>query len=84
MLSGDKGKSPFSSCEIETGDGEKRRFRGGDILLVEDVTGRGRHRTRRVNNRAAEFGVCDVGRLTRYVRCWGTDEDNSLRACAIS
>lgn len=36
--------------EIETGDGEKRRFRGGDILLVEDVTGRG-HRTRTVNHR---------------------------------
>ena len=35
--------------EIEAGDGEKRRFRGGDILLVEDVSGRG-HRTRTVNN----------------------------------
>ena len=35
--------------EIETSDGEKRRFRGGDILLVEDVSGRG-HRTRTVNN----------------------------------
>jgi hypothetical protein len=36
--------------EIETSDGEKRQFRGGDILLVEDVTGRG-HRTRTLNNR---------------------------------
>jgi len=36
--------------EIEASDGEKRRFSGGDILLVEDVTGRG-HRTRTVNNR---------------------------------
>jgi uncharacterized cupin superfamily protein len=35
--------------ELETSDGEKRRFRGGDILLVEDVGGRG-HRTRTVNN----------------------------------
>jgi len=35
--------------ELETSDGEKRRFRGGDILLVEDVSGRG-HRTRTVNN----------------------------------
>jgi quercetin dioxygenase-like cupin family protein len=35
--------------ELETSDGEKRRFSGGDILLVEDVTGRG-HRTRTVNN----------------------------------
>ncbi len=36
--------------EIETSDGEQRRFAGGDILLVEDVDGRG-HRTRTVNNR---------------------------------
>ncbi len=35
--------------EIETCDGEKRRFRGGDILLVEDVSGHG-HRTRSLNN----------------------------------
>ena len=34
--------------EIEVGDGEKRRFRGGEILLVEDTTGRG-HRTRSVD-----------------------------------
>lgn len=27
--------------EIETGLGEKRRFKGGDILLAEDTTGRG-------------------------------------------
>src|SRR5690606_12128889 len=31
--------------EIEVGDGERRRFRGGDVLLVEDTAGRG-HRTR--------------------------------------
>ncbi len=31
--------------EIETSRGEKRVFRGGDILLVEDTEGRG-HRTR--------------------------------------
>jgi hypothetical protein len=36
--------------ELETSDGEKRRFSGGDILLVEDVSGRG-HRTRTVNNK---------------------------------
>jgi hypothetical protein len=35
--------------ELETSDGETRRFRGGDILLVEDVTGRG-HRTRTVDS----------------------------------
>ena len=31
--------------EITVGDGETRRFRGGDVLLVEDTDGRG-HRTR--------------------------------------
>jgi len=35
--------------EIEVSSGEKRRFRGGDILLVEDVSGRG-HKTRVTNN----------------------------------
>lgn len=35
--------------EMETSDGEKRRFTGGDIILVEDTTGRG-HRTRTVND----------------------------------
>jgi hypothetical protein len=33
------------AIEIEVGSGETRRFGGGDILLVEDTTGRG-HRTR--------------------------------------
>lgn len=35
--------------EIETSKGEKRTFRGGDIILAEDITGRG-HRTRTTNN----------------------------------
>ena len=35
--------------EIEVSTGEKRRFRGGDILLVEDTTGKG-HRTKISNN----------------------------------
>lgn len=35
--------------EIEVSSGDKRRFRGGDILLVEDVSGRG-HKTRVTNN----------------------------------
>lgn len=33
--------------EIEVGDGEIRRFRGGDVLLLDDTHGRG-HRTRNV------------------------------------
>jgi len=36
--------------EIEVSDGEKRNFAGGDVLFVEDVTGRG-HRTRVTNDR---------------------------------
>ena len=33
---------------IETGDGETRTFRGGDMLLVEDTHGRG-HRTKQLS-----------------------------------
>jgi hypothetical protein len=36
--------------EIEVGDGEKRIFRGGDVIFVEDTEGKG-HRTRVTNNR---------------------------------
>ncbi len=36
--------------EIEVSDGERRGFRGGDVLLVEDTTGKG-HRTRTVDGR---------------------------------
>lgn len=39
------------AIEIEVSTGEKRRFGGGDVLLVEDTTGRG-HRTRTVDGRA--------------------------------
>lgn len=35
--------------EIEIGDGTKRRFGPGDILLAEDITGQG-HIARAVNN----------------------------------
>lgn len=38
------------AIEIEAGTGEKRKFSGGDILLVEDTTGRG-HRTRTIDGR---------------------------------
>lgn len=37
--------------EIETSLGDKRNFRGGQILLVEDTTGKG-HRTRNVRPEA--------------------------------
>ncbi len=36
--------------EVEVTSGEKRRFRGGDVVLVEDTTGTG-HRTRSVDGR---------------------------------
>ncbi len=35
------------AIEIETSDGECRTFRGGDVLLMEDTSGRG-HRTRNI------------------------------------
>lgn len=35
------------TIEIEVSSGETRTFRGGDILLMEDTTGKG-HRTRHV------------------------------------
>ncbi|HET7692986.1 MAG TPA: hypothetical protein VFM44_07875 [Gemmatimonadota bacterium] len=37
------------AIEIEVGDGEIRRFAGGEVLLLEDTTGRG-HRTRNVGS----------------------------------
>lgn len=36
------------AIEMETSLGEKRTFKGGDVLLVEDTTGKG-HRTRNVS-----------------------------------
>ena len=38
------------AIEIEVSDGSRRVFRGGEILLMEDTTGRG-HRTRHVEDR---------------------------------
>lgn len=38
------------AIEIEVSDGSRRAFRGGDILIMEDTTGRG-HRTRHVEAR---------------------------------
>ena len=35
--------------EIETSLGEKRNFKGGDILLMEDIGGKG-HKTRNIQN----------------------------------
>jgi len=37
------------SIEIETSLGEKRQFRGGDVLLLEDTTGKG-HKTRNLEH----------------------------------
>jgi len=38
------------AIEIEVSDGERRTFRGGEVLLMEDTTGRG-HRTRHLEAR---------------------------------
>ncbi len=40
-----------SEIEVEVTSGEKRRFKGGDVLLLEDTTGTG-HRSRSVDGRA--------------------------------
>lgn len=50
------------TIEIETSDGARRIFRGGDVLLLEDTTGRG-HRTRHVEprERRSLFIVLDEG-----------------------
>ena len=39
------------SVEVEIGDGTRRRFGPGDVLLAEDTTGRG-HRSRAVDAQA--------------------------------
>ena len=39
------------AVDVQIGDGTVRRFSTGDILLVEDVDGRG-HKSRAVNNEA--------------------------------
>ena len=35
--------------ELEVSDGEKRFFKGGDVILVEDIIGKG-HRTKSISN----------------------------------
>ena len=39
------------AVDVEIGDGTVKRFSTGDILLVEDTTGRG-HKSKAVNNEA--------------------------------
>ncbi len=41
------------SVEIEIGDGSKRTFHAGDILLAEDTTGHG-HTSRAVGNKSRQ------------------------------
>lgn len=42
------------TMELEIGDGTKRIFNSGDILLAEDTTGQG-HITRSINGKKWEF-----------------------------
>jgi quercetin dioxygenase-like cupin family protein len=42
--------------ELETTDGDRRRFRPGDVLLVEDLEGRG-HVTRALTDGPASFAA---------------------------
>lgn len=46
--------------EIEVSDGEVRQFSGGDILFVEDTSGRG-HRSRSVDGRPRRSVFIQVG-----------------------
>lgn len=48
------------AIEIEVSDGDRRTFRGGDILLMEDTAGKG-HRTRHIEprERRSVFVVLD-------------------------
>ena len=48
------------NIELEVSGGETRRFGGGDILFLEDTTGRG-HRTRTVDNRSRRSLFIEVG-----------------------
>lgn len=52
------------AIEIEVSDGERRAFRGGEVLLVEDTAGKG-HRTRNIEPRPRRsvFIVLDGGAL---------------------
>ena len=45
--------------EIEIGDGTKRQFRPGDILLAEDTTGQG-HITRVLNNQPRKIAMVSL------------------------
>lgn len=55
------------AVEIEVSDGERRTFRGGEILLLEDTTGRG-HRSRHIEpcERRSVFIVLDDVNLAPF------------------
>ena len=44
--------------EVQVSDGEIRRFRPGDVVLVEDVTGQGSHDARRERRRRCAASTC--------------------------
>lgn len=55
-----------SEIDVEVTSGETRRFRGGDVLLVEDTTGTG-HRSRSVDGktrRSLFLPLTDLGDAT--------------------
>lgn len=55
--------------EIEVSDGEKRRFKGGDVLLLEDISGHG-HKTRTLNGQTRRSIFITLPEASRddYVR----------------
>jgi hypothetical protein len=54
------------AIEIEVSDGDRRTFRGGDLLMVEDTTGKG-HKTRNTEQleRRSVFIVLDETALQK-------------------
>jgi hypothetical protein len=48
--------------EIENGAGEKRSFKAGDILLAEDITGRG-HKTKSIDGKPRRSIFITIGHL---------------------
>ncbi|OGQ22972.1 MAG: hypothetical protein A3I05_06075 [Deltaproteobacteria bacterium RIFCSPLOWO2_02_FULL_44_10] len=45
--------------EVEVSNGEKRRFKSGDVVLAEDTTGKG-HITRILSDEDAVIAICQL------------------------
>lgn len=63
------------AIELETSDGERRTLQSGEILLLEDTTGKG-HRTRNVERRErhSAFVVLDENQTIDWNRTDATED----------